>query len=147
MSYQIYLTETWPYERIKRYSGDLTEAMKKIARRFPDDISFQTMAEEIASGERQLWIIVDEKENFVAFVTSHIEILASGKKRVELLELAGYGGEKIADMIEPIEEWAKTIGASEICPIGRIGWSKIMRAHGYRPSVVKYRKELNNGRK
>ena len=146
MSYHIYLTENWSFEKIARYGDDITKAMNKIVERFPDDISLKNIAEEIANGKRQLWLILDDKDAFVAFVTSHIEKLENGKKRVELLELAGEGGPKIADMIEPIEAWAKSIGASEICPIGRIGWSKIMRAHGYSPSVVKYRKELNDGR-
>lgn len=142
MKFSIHLTENWSYERIVRYKDDITRAMNKIVARFPDDISPQQIAEEIATGERQLWIILDEKEHFAAFLTSHIQILSNGQKCVELLELAGQGGVEIADMIEPVETWAKTIGASQICPIGRIGWSKIMRAHGYSPCVVKYRKDL-----
>lgn len=146
MKYTIHLTENWDSERIKRYAQDITKAMNQIANRFPDDTPLEMLATELAKGNRQLWLILDEDENFAAFVTSEVQTLPTGKKRLELLELAGKGGVDLADMIKPIEDWAKTTGISEICPIGRIGWSKKMRQHGYLPFAVKYRKELHNGR-
>lgn len=142
MTYRIHLTDTWSHERMARYGPQITHAMGKVAARFPDDISLEQLACNIAEGREQLWLILDEEEEFVAFVTSEIEVTNSGKKRVLLLELGGKGGVDIADMIEPIEAWARSIGADELCPIGRIGWRKRLAAHGYYPKVIRYGKEL-----
>lgn len=142
MTYSIHLTQGWPFERIAGYGPQITEAMRKIEERFPDDVSLEQMACNLVQGREQLWLILDENENFVAFVTSEIEITKTGRKRVLLLELAGDGGPNLADMIRPIENWAREIGAAEICPLGRIGWRKALARHGYRPEVIRYRKEL-----
>lgn len=142
MMYSVHLTQDWSLEKIAPYSAALNAAMHKMQQRFPDDVSLAQMAKNIAGGKQQLWLIVDENEEFAAFVTTEIEVLKSGKKRVNLLELAGEGGAPIADMIEPIEAWAREIGAAEICPVGRVGWRKILARHGYKPAVIRYRKEL-----
>lgn len=142
MTYTIHLTKDWPYERIAQYGPQITQAMKKIAARFPDDVTLERMARRIAQGEEDLWLILDENEEFAAFVTTEIEITERGRKRLMLLELAGDGGEPLAEMIKPIEEWAAENGIDEICPIGRWGWIRIMKKLGYTPDVVKFKKEL-----
>ncbi|EJF92647.1 hypothetical protein [Bartonella tamiae] len=142
MTYSIHLTQDWPFERIAKYADNITKAILRIRDKFPDDVDIDLLAKEIATGKRQLWIILDEKEQFAAFVTTEIEITKLGNKRVLLLELAGKGGAFLADMIVPIENWAKSIGATEICPYGRIGWLKRLKKHGFKPDVIKYKKEL-----
>lgn len=143
MTFTIHLTEDWPFEKIARYGPQLTQAMRKIEGRFPDDISLEQMARNLAEGRQQLWLILNSDENFAAFATTEIEITRSGRKRVLLLELAGRGGPGLADMIAQIETWARgEVGAAEICPVGRLGWRRALARHGYQPSVIRYRKEL-----
>jgi len=142
MTYSIHLTQDWPFEKIARYGPQITGAMQKIEARFPDDVSLEQIARNLAEGSQQLWLILDENEDFAAFVTTEIEITRSGRKRILLLELAGDGGPDLAGMIRPIEDWARETGAQEICPLGRIGWRKALAKHGYHPAILRYRKEL-----
>jgi len=143
MTYDIHLTQDWPHERMAPFGEEITRAMVKLAARFPDDIDLAEMARQIANGEVQLWLILDEKQKFSAFLTTQIEVTASGKKRVLLLELAGRGGIHLAGLIGKIEDWARGMGAVAICPIGRPGWQRVLKGHGYKPLIIRYGKELN----
>lgn len=142
MTYSIHNTSDWPYEKIKPYGEDITNAMKKIVARFPHDITINSLVENIASGKEQLWLILEDEKRFVAFVTSEIVITETGRKRLLLLELAGEGGQTLAQMIKPIEIWAKDNGIDEICPVGRLGWVKAMKKLGYKAEVVKFTKDI-----
>ena len=146
MTLSIHLTTEWPYERVARYGKDVTAAMKKLVERFPKEVTVKGLAEDIFTGKNQLWLILDEDENFVAFVTSEIKVnQETGHKTVLLSELAGKGGTDIVPLIEPIEDWARSIGAAELKPIGRIGWRKALAKQGYDPDIVLYRKDLTHG--
>ncbi len=148
MSLTIHLTQDWPIERLARYGPELTAAMNKLVARFPDDLSVKKIADQLIAGEQQLWLILDENEKFHAFATSEITTSeTTGRKRVMLCELAGEGGTDLVAMIEPFEAWARKIGADEVCFVGRTGWRKAFSKHGYEPVVMRFRKELNHGRK
>lgn len=145
MTLSIHLTLDWPYERVAKYGRHITAAMHKLAERFPAEISVKEMAEDLFSGKNQLWLILDGEE-FKAFVTSEIKVdKETGRKCVVLGELAGEGGVDLVEMIIPIEEWARSIGASELTPIGREGWKKPLAKVGYKPKLVLYSKDLTNG--
>lgn len=145
MTLGIHLTTDWPYERIAQYGKEITAAMKKLAERFPNDITVKALANDVISGKNQLWLILDG-EKFVAFVTSEIKInTETGHKTVVLNELAGEGGTDIVQMIEPIEEWARSIGAHSLTPVGRLGWRKALAKQGYEADIVLYRKDLTHG--
>lgn len=144
MTLSIHLTQDWPIERLEPYGKALTHAMRKLCEKYPDDISVKGMMDEITSGKNQLWLILDEEEEFKAFVTSEITTSdITGKKRVTLCDLGGEGGVDLADLIEPIEDWARSIGAVELDPVGRIGWRKSLAKHGYQPIISRYRKVLS----
>ena len=142
MSLSIYLTSEWSLEEIAPYSTAISVAMKKLEQRFPDDISIANLASNIAQGVEQLWLILNDKKEFVAFVTSQSEVTETGRKRLLLLELSGEGGPYLGDLIAPIEDWARQNGFNEICPIGRLGWRKILAKHGFAAKFVRYYKEL-----
>jgi hypothetical protein len=139
----IHLTTEWQFDRLAKYGRQITSAMRKLVERFPSDMTLESLADDIISGKNQLWLILDESENFVAFVTSEIKVSdATGKKTVMLSELAGEGGTDIVPLIEPIEQWARAIGATELTPIGRLGWRKALAKQGYDADIVLYRKDL-----
>lgn len=139
----IHLTTEWPFDRLAKYGRQITSAMRKLVERFPSDMTLESLADDIISGKNQLWLILDEQENFVAFVTSEIKVNeATGKKTVMLSELAGEGGTDIVPLIEPIEKWAREIGATQLTPIGRLGWRKALAKQGYDADIVLYRKDL-----
>lgn len=147
MTLSIHLTQDWPLERLAKYGPELTAAMKKLVARFPEDVSLELLATEIRAGIQKLWLILDENDAFKAFVTSKTTTSAeTGRTRVELCELGGEGGINLVELIKPIEEWARSIGADEINPVGRFGWRKELARLGYRPAVIRYRKVLKNGR-
>jgi len=142
MSYSIHLCQDWDHEKIAPYNEAISAAMGKLAARFPHDVALDMLARQIASGDTQLWLILDERQQFVAFVTSQIEITLKGKKRLNLLELAGRGGLTLVPMLEKIEQWAREQGVNEICPVGRIGWQRALAKQGFKPFITRYRKEL-----
>jgi hypothetical protein len=145
MTLSIHLTSDWPYERVARYGKEITAAIHKLVERFPNDLSVQSIADDIFSGKNQLWLILDEEDRFKAFVTSEVKISENGHKTVMLGELAGEGGTDLAEMIHPIEEWARSIGAHELTPLARDGWRKPLAKAGYRPKFVLFSKDLTNG--
>lgn len=145
MTLSIHLTLNWPYEKIAKYGPEITTAMKSLAERFPDEITVKDLAKDIITGQNQLWLILDGEE-FVAFVTSEIKVTEeTGKKTVLLGELAGRGGIDLVPLIGPIEDWARSIGAASLTPIGRDGWRKALAKAGYKVDIVRYRKELADG--
>lgn len=146
MTLSIHLTTEWPFEKVAAYGREITAAMKKLVERFPEDLTLESMAEEIISGKLQLWLILDGEE-FKAFVTSEIKVNeATGHKTVQLMELAGDGGVDLVPMIADIEKWAIEIGAHELTPLGRDGWRKPLAKAGYRPKLTLYSKDLTHGR-
>jgi len=145
MTLSIHNTTDWPFDEVAQYGKEITAAMRKLAEKYPNEISVKKMAEDLFSGKNQLWLILDEDRRFVAFVTSEIKVSENGHKTVFLGELAGDGGLDLVPMIHPIEEWAKSMGANEMTPLGRDGWRKPLAKAGYRPKFVLYSKDLSNG--
>lgn len=143
MRYSLHRARDWDYQRLSRYNSALTQAAAKISARFPDDINPALLAENIASGRAELWLILDERQEFVAFLTTETEIALSGKKRLLALELAGKGDiDAITALLPQLEAYAKCQGAAEICPYGRLGWKPALAQRGYKIAAIKYAKEL-----
>lgn len=146
MTLSIHLTTDWEFSKLAQYGKEITAAIKKLVERFPNDLTLESVAEEIIAGKQQLWLILDGEE-FKAFVTSEIKINeATGHKTVQLMELAGDGGIDLVPMIADIEKWAIDIGAHELNPLGREGWRKPLAKAGYRPKLTLYSKDLTHGR-
>lgn len=146
MTLSIHLTLDWSYERVSKYGRDITAAIHKLVERYPNDLSVKDIAGDMMTGKSQLWLILDEEERFVAFVTSEIKINPdNGRKTIMLSELAGDGGADLVSLIGPIEDWARSIGAEELTPLGRDGWRKPLAKAGYRPKFVLFSKDLTNG--
>ncbi|WP_455476854.1 hypothetical protein [Bartonella sp. B41] len=141
-SYSIHLIDEWPLKKVKYYQKDINDAMKKYAKRFPDDVCLATIAKEIATGQTQLWLILKNKSKFSACGITKIELTHTGKKRVVVLDLAGEGGLQLVKLIDKVEEWARTINADEVLALGRVGWAKMMARYGYALNLIHYRKVL-----
>ncbi|EJF76799.1 Uncharacterised protein [Candidatus Bartonella washoeensis] len=140
--YSAHLTDQWSWEEITRYQEDINAALQKYAKRFSDDVCLATIAEEIATGQAQLWLILKNATQFSAFAITKIEITHTGKKRIVLCDLAGEGGLKLVKLIEKLEEWARSINAEEVQMFGRSGWAKMLSHHGYSRHLIHYRKAL-----
>ncbi len=142
--YSAHLTEQWPWGKIAPYQEALNAALKKYAQRFPDDVCLEKIAEEIATGQAQLWLVLKNKIQFSAFAITKVEITHTGKKCVVLSDLAGEGGLKLVKLIDEVEKWARTINADEMHMFGRTGWAKKLAHHGYSRNLIQYRKVLGS---
>ncbi|AGF76349.1 hypothetical protein [Bartonella vinsonii] len=140
--YSAHLTEQWSWEKIAPYQEALNAALNKYAQRFPDDVCLATIAEELATGQAQLWLVLKNKTQFSAFAITKIEKTQRGKKRVVLSDLAGEGGLELVPLIAKVEQWARSIHAGELHLLGRIGWAKMLARQGYSRNLIHYRKAL-----
>jgi hypothetical protein len=91
-------------------------------------------------GQMALWIAAEGKDPRGAALC---EIEEWPDRRVCHIALFGGRGLKsIAPLVEHIESWAKSVGASEVQIRGRRGMQVAMRSHGYKPRLVTLRKDL-----
>lgn len=147
MTLSIHNTTDWPFEKIAVYGPQITAAFKKLADRFPKDMTVRSIADEVMSGRQQLWLIMDGEE-FKSFVTTEIKINQhTGHKSVQLVNLAGEGGQDLVGLIADIEAWAIEQGAEEIIPMCRAGFKRPLEGLGYRQDVSLYRKTLKTEEK
>lgn len=139
-------TQDWPFERMAPYGPAFTAALRKLCARFPDDLSAETIMADIVAGRLQLWLILGEHDEFVAFITTEIYISPfTGRRRLHLCDLAGEGGVQLVTLIGIMEDYARRQGLGEVHAMGRIGWQKALAAQGYRPIIFRYGKELDHG--
>jgi hypothetical protein len=142
MSLSIHYTGDWPFEKVAEYGPQITASMKKLALRFPKDVSVEALFDDLLNGAKQLWLIL-EGEAFKSFLLSEIkENRATGCKSMMLTSLAGEGGEGLVELIGDIEKWAGEQGVTDIVPVGRFGWKKALEKRGYKMDVCLFRKEM-----
>ncbi|WP_455480477.1 hypothetical protein V3564_04910 [Bartonella sp. B12(2025)] len=142
MSFKIYNTEKWSTEQIAPYFDNVIKSISYFNKKFPDDYNTETILNDILKGEKVLWIIVDEQENFMAHVTTELQKLVTGALRAVIVTLGGKGGESLTQLIPQIEAYYKKKGAKELIIIGRRGWEKSLKSHGYFVNLLEYRKQL-----
>lgn len=142
MSLSIHYTGDWEYERVAAYGPQITASMKKLAERFPKDVSVPALFDEITSGARQLWLILDGEE-FKSFMLSEVKNNPfTGNRSVMLTSLAGEGGEELATLIGDVEKWAAENNITDVIPVGRYGWKRELAKLGYKMDVCLFRKEI-----
>lgn len=142
MTIALHNTQDWPADKVMGYGPDLTAAMFKLRDRFPNDISVPVLMQDIVSGARQLWLVLDD-EAFVSFVLTEIKtIVATSHKVVVVTDVAGGGGPEQCSLMPTIEEWARDIGAREVRLVGRLGWRKALAREGYQVDLMTYTKAI-----
>lgn len=120
MKYKLYNCSNWSLARLFTYKEQIGQAMEKLASRFPGDIAVPDILQDITSGRHEMWLILDEQEEFIAFLTTEFSTTLEGKKRLNLCQLGGRGGAVLAQFLPQLEQYGRIHDASEICPIGRI---------------------------
>ncbi len=142
MSFKIYNTEKWSAEQMAPYFDNVIKSIAYFNQKFPDDYNTETILNDILKGEKVLWIIVDAHENFMAHVTTQLQELVTGALRAVVVTLGGKGGAPLTKLITQIEAYYKKKGAKELVIIGRRGWEKSLKSHGYLVNLLEYRKQL-----
>ncbi len=146
MTLQAHLTQHWPIERVLRYGPDITAALHKLAREFPEDVHIPGLMQDLQAGRRQLWLVLDDERDdaFVSFALTTIDPHPyNGRKVVTVTDLAGEGGVRNCPLAAEVEMWARdVVGADEVAIVGRVGWSKALAKEGYTTRAMIYRKPL-----
>ncbi|WP_273759646.1 hypothetical protein [Bartonella sp. ML70XJBT.G] len=124
------------------YFDNVIKSIAYFNQKFPDDYNTETILNDILKGEKVLWIIVDAHENFMAHVTTQLQKLVTGALRAVIVTLGGKGGAHLTKLITQIEAYYKEKGAKELVIIGRRGWEKSLKSHGYLVNLLEYRKQL-----
>ncbi|GAA5105532.1 hypothetical protein GCM10023261_05040 [Bartonella jaculi] len=142
MNFRIYNTQQWSAEQMAPYLDKVIKSISYFQKKFPDDYTIEMILKDILKGEKLLWIIVDEQENFLAHVTTELQKLVTGALRAVIVTLGGKGGAPLTKLIPQIEAYYKEKGAKELIIIGRRGWEKSLKSHGYFVNLLEYRKQL-----
>lgn len=142
MTFNVVNTTGWKFEQLGRYTPQITEAMHRLCGKFPDDMTPTSLVQEIAAGVQQLWLVLDDKDEFVAFCLTQVSnVDATGKKVVTLTNMAGDLGLDCADdMCRVIEQWAWDQGAHMTAAIGSRAWGRRLKSQGYDEFAVIFRK-------
>jgi hypothetical protein len=139
---RVELTSDWSPEQFAPYGPAITAAMHKLRDRFPREVTVEHLAEEIITGKRQLWLVLED-DRFVAFVLTEIQTNdATGLKTLLIPDFAGEHGASTVHLIGAIEDWARSQGCDEVTVAGRMGWKKVLAREGYGLDIAIYRKAL-----
>jgi hypothetical protein len=144
---KVELTTDWPAERFAPYGPAITAAMTKLADKFPDDCTLESLAKECIDGAQQLWLILDDDDGFVSFCMTNIKTIdATGKKIVTLTNMAGERWAECADaMVAAIHPWCDEVGADLTSSIGSRAWLRALKKHGYYEYAVILRRDARHG--
>lgn len=142
--YSVHNTSSWAFEALQPYVGDVTKAMGQLVARFPEDVTIESLWHSVVTGEKQLWLILDETNAFVAMAMTRTAIVpATGLKLVTMGDLAGRDFKKWWPILgDTVEEWARREGARYTQIEGRRGWQYVTKRRGYEEQAVLWRKEL-----
>lgn len=135
-------TSDWSLEQVSRYGVDITAALRKLVDRFPHDLTMESVRDELFAGTHQLWLLLDDGRFEACALTEVKHNTATDRKSVLLTQLAGEFSADLVPLVEAIEDWARSIGANDVRPVGRLGWRKALAKCGYDPIACYYRKEL-----
>lgn len=137
-------TTDWDFERLAPHSKQITAHFKRLAEKFPHDVTVQSIAMECISGARQLWLVFDEDDEMVAVCMTQVRTIdATGKKIVTLTSHAGDEGLScVPAMCAEIEAWAAEQGADFTAAEGRRGWGRELKKMGYREYATVWRKPI-----
>lgn len=142
MSLSVHNTTTWPAEKLLPYGAQITAAMRKLVDRFPREITVLHLAQEIITGKKQLWLIMDD-EKFVSIVLTEIQINdATGAKNLHIASLAGDEGASTVPLGVELEKWGIENGCTEARTLAREGWTKPLLKHGYKKRMVLFCKPI-----
>lgn len=145
MAYKVVDTSGWTAAQLDPYWPEIFAAMMKLKARFPDDQSISVLMSSWAHRTRKLWLVLDENDAFMAFVSTEIETLMATGERVAILkDCAGVGVLKAADEIcAALEAYADRERIRIRRFTGREGWKLPAQKHGYKVTSVIFEKVVD----
>jgi hypothetical protein len=106
-----------------------------------DTHDFDDLSNLIRTGHAQLWL--DEEGPGSCIVT---EVLDHPRYREVRCWIVAGRLDRVVPISERVAAWAREIGASKLTGVGRDGWVRALRHHGWRKACVTVVKELHGGR-
>lgn len=114
----------------------------KLAMEQSDErVTLDSILEDLANHERQLWVIKDQDE-YIAAVVTMIYTNASGKKVGEISLAGGKDHAKWRNFTAGVCAWFKAQGCDFCDIVGRMGWLREYAKDGFKPINVQVRKAL-----
>ena len=145
MTLSVHRTTEWPYERIARYGPDITREMKRLAERFPDDATLDSLFDDYRAGRVELWLVL-KGDAFVSMGFTQIETIdATGIRYLGLIRFAGKDIKDTMPLITEAEVYARSLGITHVRVIGREGWGRMFKPYGYSPLRTVFEKKLEEG--
>ena len=105
-------------------------------------LNMDTVIRHIIMGEWQLWLI-DDGVDFLAALTTRIVKYETDKFRLEVLLAGGDDAAAwVPEFLEAVEAYAKQHLCDDVAIIGRKGWERMCKPHGYTHLTTTIRKQL-----
>jgi hypothetical protein len=143
MRLRLVLTTHLSADQMAPYWPGIIACLEKYCARYPHDESVDNIIRQCAAGRRQLWMVLDEKDEVVlAPVTEIVTVDATGAARFVFVEVGGSRAREAMPLITEMEAWARAQGCTEFDFVGRRGWERLLAPYGYRPEAVIYRKRI-----
>lgn len=141
MTYRIVNASQWPLDRLAPFMSDILGAMGKLAARYPEDMTTQSLFQEFLTGKKTLWLALDDGRFLAIAMTTIRTIDATGTQIFTLCNLSGRNVAAFADdLTKAMEDSAAQNHCHIIAVEGRFGWDKFLKPRGYKHYASLYRK-------
>lgn len=132
------------FDAIAPHWAEIIDCLQKYCDRYPQEETVSHMIEEIAKGNRRMWLVKDEDGKVVLVPITMIERLDhTGMTMLVLAECSGARLKEAMPLLADIEQWAKDEHhANRARFIGRKGWDRYLAPLGYREVSRIWEKEF-----
>ncbi len=115
----------WP-----RVEGFIREAIERVG-----ISNFNDVVDDLVHGNSLLWLGWSEEEN---------QIVSAGVTELtgEVCTLVAYGGRREDHLLAAIENYARDEGCTTMRLLGREGWARVLKPHGYRQPYIVLERQL-----
>lgn len=140
----VHNTSNWSLELISQYKDDILAAFAKLAKRFPADVTVESLFRDAVTGNKALWLVLDDENRFQSLAMTQIATNeATGQKFAKVMDLAGKDHRVWSDELnKALEDWGREHGADWFAIEGRPGWGRVAEQYGYKPYAVMWRKKV-----
>lgn len=130
------------WEDIQQHVPAIKANFEKLQKRFPTDMTVQSLLGEVLEGRKELWLVLDGDRVLATACTAIETVNATGVRIARLMDLAG---ENVKAWAEPVaatlEAWGDENSVDFYAVEGRPGWGLILEKIGYRKHAVLWRKQ------
>lgn len=142
MTLQVEDTSRWPEERIAAHGPQITACLRKYVEALDGETTLLRLFEDIVSGRRVLWVLLDDDDTVKSSGLSEIHETDAGIKACRICALGGEGALDEIEFVGLVEEWAKERGAVKMQFLAKPGIARALRTYGYTAPLMMVEKAL-----